>query len=104
MEELSEMRAQFDPEYTATRRGQRFTKNSNCYLRNIGTRISNLNQFGEILKLDNPISYFHGSKVLSNKEKKSLLNRAARRKAARAGKLKNGRKKQYQHLKGFRAV
>lgn len=40
----------------------------------------------------------------SNKQKKTLPNRAERRAAMRAGKLKNGRKKMYPHLKGFRAV
>lgn len=73
MEELSEIRAQYDPEYKSTRRGSRLTVNSNCYIRNVNTRISNLNEAGEVLKIDEPISRFHGTKVLKKKEKKAIF-------------------------------
>lgn len=73
MEELSDIRAQYDPEYTSTRRGRRLNANSNCYLRNVSTRISNLNEIGDILKLDKPISRFHGTKVLDRDEKKAIF-------------------------------
>lgn len=73
MEELSEIRAQYDPEYSSTRRGRRLNSNSLCYIRNVNKRIVNLVDAGEILKIDEPISRFHGTNVLKNKEKKAIF-------------------------------
>ena len=54
IEELSEIRAQYDPEYKSTRRGRRLNINSNCYIRNVNARISNLIEAGRVLKIDEP--------------------------------------------------
>ena len=72
IEELSEIRAQYDPEYKSTRRGRRLNINSNCYIRNVNARISNLIEAGRVLKIDEPISRFHGSKILKKKRKGDL--------------------------------
>jgi hypothetical protein len=73
-EELSEIRAQFDPEYNRhARRGRVLTKNSSCYIRNVAIRVRNLEEAADILKLDKPISRFHGTKVLDKDQKKAIF-------------------------------
>jgi hypothetical protein len=72
MDELEHVKNGHQPTYKNTRRGRKQSKPTQCFYKNVNSMITHLEEAGEVLKLDRPLSPSYADAILSKNEKNVL--------------------------------